>query len=322
MELTQLEYFLAAVRHQHLTRASEDVAVSQPALSHAISKLEKELDVPLFERHGRNVRVTRYGEMFARRVERAMRELEAGKGEIAETVDPDTGVVHLSYLNILGVDLIPNLVMAYRQAKPKVRFELTQGSLEDVRSHLVGGLSDLAITSKEAAVGECEWTSIKNVPLFIVVPASHRYANRPSLSLMELDGEPFVGIKRNCGLKATLQARFEHTGFSLASTYDAEDLYTVAGFIAAGLGVSVLPRTAGLALEGLAWLPIEEEGWVWEIGAMWKKDRFFPPAAQQFLRFAASEGRLDPLLQANKTSKTINEQVENGTCGAVGARLP
>lgn len=60
---------------------------------------------------------------------------------------------------------------------------------------------------------------------------------------------------------------------------------TVAGFISAGLGVSVLPRTAGLAIEGLVWLPIEEDGWVLEIGVMWKKDRFLSLATKQFLHY-------------------------------------
>ncbi|NHN34182.1 LysR family transcriptional regulator [Paenibacillus agricola] len=291
MELTQLVYFLAVARHQHLTRASEDLAVTQPALSHAISKLEKELGVPLFERVGRNVKVNRYGEIFARRIERVMQELEAGKHEIAETADPETGIISLSYLNILGVDLIPNLVREYQRLKPKVRFELIQGNLDDIHSQLVNGYSDLTITSKESGIEDCEWMTMKKVPLFIVVPAAHRYANRPSLSLLKLNDEPFIGIKNNCGLKATLQSRFQHTGFSLTSTYDAEDLITVAGFISAGLGVSVLPHTAGLALDGLVWLPIEEEGWVWEIGAMWKKYRFLSPATRQFLQFAT--GTLD-----------------------------
>ena len=285
MELTQLSYFLAVARQQHLTRASEQLAVTQPALSHSISKLEKELGVPLFERRGRNIQLNRYGDLFAKRIERALSELEAGQQEIAEMANPETGIINLTYLNILGVDLIPKLVRDYQRLKPKVRFELIQSNLDDIHSRLDSGYSDLAITSKESGMEDREWTTMHEVPLYIVVPAAHRYASRSSLSLLEIDEEPFIGIKNNCGLKATLQSRFQHTGFSLTSTYDAEDLITVAGFISAGLGVSVLPRTAGLALEGLAWLPIKEEGWVWEIGAMRRKDRFLSPATRQFLQY-------------------------------------
>lgn len=94
-----------------------------------------------------------------------------------------------------------------------------------------------------------------------------------------------MGLKNNCALRATISACFDNTGFHLATTYDAEDLVTVAGFIKAGLGVSILPQTPGLELEGLVWIPIAEEGWEWEIGLKWRKDRHLPAAAREFIDF-------------------------------------
>lgn len=285
MELTQLDYFLTVTRLQHMTKASEAHSITQPALSHAISKLENELGVPLFERRGRNVQVNRYGAMFAKWVERALKNIESGIQEIEEWSNPDTGMISMSYLNILGVELVPSLIRDYQIKNPKVRFELMQGDNEHIDDHLENGYSDLMITSRETTSLDHEWLRMKLLPLYIVVPVSHRFAERSSLSLTELTGEPFVGLKKNCGLRATLLSRFQHTGFTLASTYDAEDLSTVAGFIAAGLGVSVLPKTLGLILDGLVWLPIEEEGWQWELGLKWRKDRYLSPASERFIDF-------------------------------------
>ncbi|MGZ7444175.1 LysR family transcriptional regulator [Paenibacillus sp. TH7-28] len=285
MELTQLEYFLTVARLQHMTQAAKALNLTQPALSHAIAKLENELGVPLFERNGRSLELNRYGKMFAKWGEQAMQSLGNGMRELAEWTNPDTGVVALSYLNILGVDLVPSLVRDYRQSHPQVRFELTQGNLGDIEDHLDKGLSDLMITSKESLLELHEWIVIRTLPLYIVVSAQHRFADRRTLSLTELSGEPFVGLKNNCGLKATLTARFQNTGFMLAPTYDAEDLITVAGFIKAGLGVSVLPKTMGLTLDGLVWIPIEEEGWQWELGLKWRKDRYVSPAARRFIEY-------------------------------------
>ncbi|OKP85472.1 LysR family transcriptional regulator [Paenibacillus helianthi] len=285
MELTQLEYFITVSKFEHMTLASKALNLTQPALSHAISKLEDELGMPLFDRSGRNIRLNRYGIQFAKRVEEALRSIEGGIQEIREWSDPDTGLISISYLNILGVDLVPNLVKEYKQHHPKVRFELFQGNLGDLDEHFDKGSSDLMITSKESAIMKHEWLTIQKVPLFIVVSTQHPFAQRTSLRLTELSGEPFVGLKKNCGLKATLHARFENTGFQLTSTYDAEDLVTVAGFIKAGLGVSVLPQTPGLMLEGLVWVPIAEEGWEWEIGLKWRKDRYLPAAVKPFIDF-------------------------------------
>ncbi|EGG38149.1 LysR family transcriptional regulator [Paenibacillus sp. HGF5] len=285
MELTQLEYFLTVSRLQHMTKASKALSITQPALSHAISKLESELGVPLFERNGRNVKLNRYGSMFARWVEQALQDIQNGMQEIEESSNPDTGIISVSYLNILGVDLVPALVRTYQLAHPKVRFELNQGNLGDIDEHLEKGHSDLMITSRESTMDQHNWLVMRTMPLYIVVSSRHRLAKRPSLSLMDLSGEPFVGLKHNCGLRATIQSRFQHTGFILSSTYDAEDLATVAGFIKEGLGVSVLPKTAGLMLEGLSWIPITDEGWFWEIGLKWREDRYLSPAARRFIEY-------------------------------------
>lgn len=285
MELTQLEYFLTVARLQHLTMASAELSITQPALSHAISKLENELGVPLFERSGRNVKLSRYGTMFSKWIEQALRNIENGMQEIEERSNPDSGIVSISYLNILGVELVPTLIRDYREAYPKVRFELLQGNFGDIDEHLEQGLSDLTITSKESVIDHHEWIAIRKTPLYIVVSSQHRLAKRATLSLNELSGEPFVGLKNNCGLKSTILSRFQNTGFQPASTYDAEDLITVAGFVKANLGVSVLPQTLGLKLEGLVWIPIEEEGWHWELGLKWRKDRYVSPAAQRFIEY-------------------------------------
>ncbi|MBW7458607.1 LysR family transcriptional regulator [Paenibacillus sepulcri] len=288
MELTQLDYFLTVARLQHMTKASEALSITQPALSHAISKLETELGVPLFDRKGRNVQVNRYGSMFAKRVERAIQEITKGKQEIDEWSNPETGVIGIAYLNILGADLLPKLVRDYQLKHPQVRFELTQGNYELIYNQLDNGYSDLMITSERPATDNYEWRLIKSLPLYAVVSNTHRLADRASLSLTELTGEPFVGLDKNCGLKSSLLTRFQHMGFTLTATYDAEDLTTVAGFVAAGLGVSVLPRSEGLAVKGMAWLPIEEEGWIWEVGLYWRKDRYQSPASKRFIDYIES----------------------------------
>ncbi|MBA2941115.1 LysR family transcriptional regulator [Paenibacillus sp. CGMCC 1.16610] len=285
MELTQLEYFLKVARIEHLTKAAEALSVTQPALSHSISKLEAELGVPLFERKGRNLQINRYGTMFAKRVEKILQEVERGKQEIEECSNPESGIIYLSYLNILGVGLIPQLIREYQKANPKITFELTQGDKGAILEQVEKGFSDVMITSERPVSDTYEWVPILSLPLYLVVSYDHRFAGRESISLKEITGEPFVGLKHNCSLRDSLLTRVHHMNFTLASTYDAEDLPTVAGFVAAGLGVSVLPKTSGLHLEGLEWIPIQEEGWLWEVGLHIKKDRFLSPATQKFVSF-------------------------------------
>src|SRR5207247_4443654 len=79
-----LESFRVAGRLQHVTRAAEQLGTSQPALSRALARLHADMGVPLFERAGRSLRLTRYGELFLARVERALGEVEEGRRELAD----------------------------------------------------------------------------------------------------------------------------------------------------------------------------------------------------------------------------------------------
>jgi DNA-binding transcriptional LysR family regulator len=291
MELTQLDYFLTVARLQHVTRASEALKITQPALSHAISKLEEELGVQLFERSGRNIVVNRYGHMFAEYAARALSELKKGKQALEEAADPDTGSVRIAYLNILGAELVPKLIGGFQQRYPKVRFELAQGNHREISRRMEEGEADLMISSSRLEGDRYEWLPMRTAALYGVVPHTHRYAQREKIGLKELAEEPYIEVKHHCGLKETMETCFSRIGFKPAAAFEAEDLMTVAGFVAAGLGVSILPMTNGLKLEELKWLPIEDEGCFCEVGLLLKRDRYLSPAAKRFMDYVESHSK-------------------------------
>jgi DNA-binding transcriptional LysR family regulator len=299
MELTQLDYFLTVVRLQHVTKASEALAITQPALSHSISKLEEELGVPLFERVGRNIQVSRYGRMFAESVERALSELEKGKQALEEEANPDSGVIRVAYLNILGAELVPKLIRGFHQRHPKIRFELAQGNHTTISGHMVSGECDLLISSAKLESDDYEWVPMVTAPLYVVVSPTHRFAQREAVAFMELAGEPFIEVKQYCGLKSTLESCYSRNGFAPNVAYEAEDLMTVAGFVAAGLGISILPRTNGLMLDGLVWLPIQDEGCVCEIGLVKRRDKYMAQAVQRFAEYVTAAFPLERRAASN-----------------------
>ncbi|MHB8148225.1 MAG: LysR family transcriptional regulator, partial [Vulcanimicrobiaceae bacterium] len=87
MELQQLAYFRVVARTEHFTQAAEELAITQPALSRAISRLERDLGVALFDHRGRSVRLNRYGRAFLRHAERALVALEEGRREVGDLSD-------------------------------------------------------------------------------------------------------------------------------------------------------------------------------------------------------------------------------------------
>src|ERR1700742_1991419 len=97
----QLECFRVAGRLQHVTRAAEQLGTSQPALSRSLARLQSELGVQLFQRAGRSTRLTRSGELFLSRVERALGEIDNGRRELGDLKAADRGTVALGFLRTL-----------------------------------------------------------------------------------------------------------------------------------------------------------------------------------------------------------------------------
>ena len=95
MNLRQLYYFRTIAELEHYTRAAEKLFVSQSNLSHAIQELEEELNVKLFVRKGRNIKLTKYGELFLPYVQKSIEDLEAGISTIKDYINPNSGTVSM-----------------------------------------------------------------------------------------------------------------------------------------------------------------------------------------------------------------------------------
>ena len=151
LELNQLE-ILSHYRPFAACHAScrESLSISQPALSHSIARLEDEIGVPLFERNGRNIQLTRYGQVFAARVEDVLDQLQKGKQEIQELAHPDKGMINLAYLNILGAQVIPSIIGAFHKNPRMFDSILSQGTQSYNLQQLNAALSrsDHYITSR------------------------------------------------------------------------------------------------------------------------------------------------------------------------------
>ncbi|GAB7194824.1 hypothetical protein OS11_10950 [Dickeya oryzae] len=110
MNLKQLHYFKRLAEKQHYTEAASSLNITQPSLSHAISELEKELGVALFERHGRNVRITQSGKLFLPYVEGALLELENGRTALRKMCTPHDEIINLAFIYTMGETVVPQLI--------------------------------------------------------------------------------------------------------------------------------------------------------------------------------------------------------------------
>lgn len=254
MELRQLYYFVKVAQKEHVTQAAEELHVAQSAVSRQIHQLEEELGVKLFVQKGRNLQLTPVGQLFLRRAEEILRELDRAVQEIHEFLDPEKGEIRLAFPHSLGISLVPQVVAAFRRHNPDVRFRFRQGMYPTLIRDLLKGEIDLALISpvpseQDQVTGKVLLTE----ELYAILPSSHPLAGRESIKLDELKNDQFIVFSEGYSLRPIVMNACEAAGFYPNIAFEGEETDTIRGLVAAGMGVSLLPK---IAVEYVAPIPI------------------------------------------------------------------
>ncbi|MCT6925102.1 LysR family transcriptional regulator [Metasolibacillus sp.] len=286
MEIQQLHYFKLVATLQHMTQAAEQLNISQPALSKSIANIEQELGVPLFDRQGRSIFLNRYGALFLESVDIILAEHSKVMQEFAEITRPGYGEVSFGFIHTLGMEVVPDLMARTSERYPHMQFTLTQSTSLRLLKLLEDGDIDLCLSQKiESKLLDINWVELWTEELFVIVPENHPLAEREYIQLVEIKDDPFISIKRGNSLRQMVDTLFESVGVTTNTTFSAEEMHTVAGFVGSGLGVSLIPNIKGLDQFNVKKLRISEPACFRKIGLSWVKNRYISPAANDFKDF-------------------------------------
>lgn len=291
MNLRQLQYFKTIAELEHYTKAAEQLFVSQSNLSHSIKELEEELNVELFVRQGRNVKLTKYGELFLPYVTQALEVLDNGVSEINNRINPDTGSVVIAGFPSLA-SFIPDVIVRYisETGRMGVHLHFTQSAnYSSMKEQLMGGKVDLAFGTKidepsiaGSYIGEHE-------PV-LLVPANHPLAARQEADLRELDGKPFIAFDHNCEMRVRTDTLFEGLGIRPVITMETAQDVLIYSMVAANQGMSIVPRPIGITPYHIRVLNISNPVPKRELYLEWNKDRYMPPAVSFFRDYVVNNG--------------------------------
>lgn len=262
MNLLHLRYFEKLAKTQHYTRAAEALCITQPTLSHAINQLELELGLPLFEKKGRNVRLTYNGEQFLKYTENALSSIDEGV-ELLQGIGRGEGIIRLGLLRTLGVDFIPALAAEFlkQEVGKNIRFSFHTG----VTGELLEGLSerkyDLVFASKPS--DELGFTSIpvNKQDLVLIVPNGHPLSAKQTIDLADTVSYPQVCFSKGSGLRDVIMQLYSKIGAVPNIAYETEEDQVVAGLVAQGFGIAIVPYMEMLFRLDIKILPIVYPTW-------------------------------------------------------------
>jgi len=289
MNLRQLYYFKTIAELEHYTRAAEALYVSQSSLSHAIRELETELRVKLFVRQGRNVKLSKHGELLYPYVKKTIETLESGVSQLQDYIDPDRGTVTLSAFPSLD-SFVSDLIVQYlsNTGRVDVRFQYQHDGFHEIRQKLIKGDIDLAITTK-LEDPRLEGVRIGSHQLVLLVPEGHPFANRSGISLKELDGEHFTTYDADSQLGEQLKKLLRQRDVRPNVVMEARQDLVIYGMVSSGHSVAITPLPLSGAPYNVKSIPICDDIPQRDLYLFWNKERYMPPAAGYFRDFIIQE---------------------------------
>jgi LysR family transcriptional regulator, transcription activator of glutamate synthase operon len=288
LELRQLRYFAEVANRQHVTEAAENLNVAQSAVSFQISKLEDELGVRLFERTGRNIRLTSIGHTFLIDIKKALKLIDEAKQKVDEYLDPKAGTIKIGYPTSLASYWLPTVISAFKEKQPNVLFHLRQGSYSYLIDSVKNGEINLAFLGPvPTRDSEIEPKILFTENISALVPAQHRLANQKSLMLNELQNDHFVLFPDGYILNKIAVDACKQAGFNPNIASEGEDMDAIKGLVSAGIGVSLLPESTfyDSTPRFTVKIPIESPQVRRTVGVITPKNRELAPSEAAFYQF-------------------------------------
>lgn len=259
MNLQQLYYFKRLSETKNFTIAAELEAVTQPALSKAISKLEAELDVTLFERYGRNVKLTNLGSTFLKHVIAALKEIETGTNELKNLDILNKNIISIASTHCISTYFTPFMISGFLTLYPNTKFQFVNETTEKILNDLENKKIDIGFYDGIDNINN--YPNIKTFPVkkeeyVLIVPKKHTFSNKTEISLKDLKDEHFIiACENNTNKKISCTDFINRANIT---SIKASETNMLIGLVSTGAGITIVPNTPLINTNTLSKIKIKE----------------------------------------------------------------
>ncbi len=274
MTSEQLHYFLIAAKYLNFSAAAKELYVSQPAVSHQISMLEKELGARLFTRSTRKIQLSRSGELFLEDAKRILDIMESAKERVSLADASDELSLSICYLMSPTQSFLPKVVKKMKEQYPQVQLKMTRMVAHEI---------DLAMKNKDADMFFSTSRDLINHPeyaekdLFVdqfclICSSDHSCATSTVIDYNKLASEQFLVMAPENApfLYKQVQQLCRSINFLPLRTRNCESFEEILFEVESGLGVTILPRKSqAIASDSLIYIPLPGRQALIHMGVSW-----------------------------------------------------
>ena len=295
MNLRQLRYFVAIVEAGTMTRAAERCHVAQPSLSQQIAKLERALGVTLFDRLARGVALTPAGKALLPRARRLLADAEEIRVRIAEDVAEGAGRFAVGVIPTIAPYTLHRILPRLREEFPAAEITIREDLTDMVAEAVEDNELDLAVTSTPIRNELLDVEVLGSEPLMLVLPADHPLGEAPAVDPADVRDEPTIILNAMHCLGVQMQGFCARSGMARRVVCEGTQLGTVLELVAAGMGISLVPRMTARQDDSplRRYLSFTGEGGWRDIALVRRRDRSESKVAKRFaalLRDLVAEG--------------------------------
>ncbi|GMV02274.1 MAG: LysR family transcriptional regulator [Burkholderiales bacterium] len=290
INLRQLQAFVGAYRLGSLTRAAEQMFITQPAASVLIRQLEASIGVRLFDRTTRSMRPTAAAHESIGRAERILREfgeLERGFDDVARR---RRGRLEFGATPAVASSLAPAAMVEFRKRYPGIDVTLHDIAPEDLIGSVVDETVELSIGTPRGPTAEITMTPLINDRMCVISIKDSPLARRSRIPWSEITTHPAVTVKKGSGIRAIIDDTMTSLGLAFEPAYEVSYLATALSLTQHGLGISVLPSylTRFFFSDQLAAIPLVDPVVTRNLSVITRKGASLSPAAESFIEILQS----------------------------------
>jgi DNA-binding transcriptional LysR family regulator len=294
LDVRRLRVLREVAAHGSFSAAAEALSYTQSAVSQQIAALEREAGAQLVERSARGVRLTDAGTALVGHAEAILARLADAEEELQAIAGLRGGRLRLAAFPTACSTLMPLAIARFRERHPGVELELQPADPPDSERLLRAGECDLALTIEPVfdvrRPEDLERTALLDDPMYVMLPRDHALAGRARLRLADLAGESWmIGTTSGCADASIFLRACQTAGFEPAIAFHLDDYSAIQGFVAAGMGVSVIPD--------LALLAVRDDVVIRSLGARPPVRRIVAATLAGSYRSAAKRAMIDVLLE-------------------------
>ena len=242
LNLTHLATFVRLASDPSFTRTAAARGLTQPAITHQVRALERELGLRLVDVVARRATITEAGAYLADRARTVLSAAEALERDMRELALTRTGTIHLGATLTIGSTVLPEILARFREAHPNVDVQVEIANTATMVESVLEGRLSVALIEGTVSDDRLRIEPFRDDELLVIAPPGHRLANRRRIPVRELARETFVGREPGSGTRALLEQAFAAHGISVQTTLAIPSGEGIVRAVACGLGIAALSR--------------------------------------------------------------------------------